>query len=282
MVQLAARAHRTSEERHVEHPIYFEPATIFCLCVLIPSTLRATQAPWPSRAGPPSSLRMQLKSDTSTFEYERHRACLSVKTSNDEPSHVPLHARTLRGVALSSWWSSLWSLSAQAARRGFRGIMEALNWYWRCTACIFFVFKCVTVYLKWWKTGMRGYFLFTTALRYQTFIFYFRFSDFDFPNIVNTGPNGNHKAPQWLLRSRLLATSTAIYASPCHTVEVLVVVRAGVIKLLEYPPDRQGYNWLVPKLFTEKWEMLSTSTSPRWNFAANCSRGSCWSVRVVE
>ena len=37
-----------------------------------------------------------------------------------------------------------------------------------------------------------------------------------------------------------------------HTVEVLVVVRAGVIKLLEYPPDKQGYNWLLPKLSTEE------------------------------
>ena len=35
-------------------------------------------------------------------------------------------------------------------------------------------------------------------------------------------------------------------------VEVLVVVRAGEIKLLEYPPDRQGYNWLLPELLTEK------------------------------
>ena len=38
------------------------------------------------------------------------------------------------------------------------------------------------------------------------------------------------------------------------TVEVLIVVRAGVIKLLEYPPDRQGYNWLLPELFTDKLE----------------------------
>ena len=36
--------------------------------------------------------------------------------------------------------------------------------------------------------------------------------------------------------SRLLATSTAIYASPCFAVEVLVVVRAGVIKLDVFPP----------------------------------------------
>ena len=113
----------------------------------------------------PSNLGVELKADASTCEYERHRACLSVKTSTDEPSHVPLHARTLRGAALSSWWTSLSSLSAQAACRGFRGLMEALSWYWRCTALFFFVFKCGTVYLNWWKTGMRGYFLFTTALR---------------------------------------------------------------------------------------------------------------------
>ena len=42
MVQLAARARRTSEERPVEYPIYSEQATIFCLCVIIPSTLGAT------------------------------------------------------------------------------------------------------------------------------------------------------------------------------------------------------------------------------------------------
>ena len=107
---------------------------------------------------------IDLKADTSTFEYDRHRACLSVQTPTDEPSHVPLHARTLRGTALSSWWTSVSSLSAQAACRSFRGLMKAPNWYWRCTAYIFFVFKCVTVYLNWWKTVMRGYFLFTTVL----------------------------------------------------------------------------------------------------------------------
>ena len=40
--------------------------------------------------------------DASTFECERHRACSSVKPSIDQPSHVPLHAHTLRGAALSS------------------------------------------------------------------------------------------------------------------------------------------------------------------------------------
>ena len=98
------------------HPFYIAKATLFCICLIISSTLRATRAPSGSRAGPPSNLGVELKADTSTFEYERHRVCLSVKTSNDEPSHVPLQARTLRGVVLSSWWSSLWSLSAQATR----------------------------------------------------------------------------------------------------------------------------------------------------------------------
>ena len=83
-------------------PFYIAKAPILCLCLVEASTLRATRAPWGSWAGPPSNLGVEFKADTSTFEYERHRACLSVKTSNDEPSHVPLHARTLRGVALSS------------------------------------------------------------------------------------------------------------------------------------------------------------------------------------
>ena len=50
----------------------------------------------------PSNLGVELQADALTFEYERHRACLSVKTPIDEPSRVPLHARTLRGAALSS------------------------------------------------------------------------------------------------------------------------------------------------------------------------------------
>ena len=76
-------------------------APIFCLCLVEPLTLRATRAPFGSRAGPPSNLGVELKDDTSTFEYERHRACLSVNTSTNEPSHVPRHAPTLRSAALS-------------------------------------------------------------------------------------------------------------------------------------------------------------------------------------
>ena len=102
MDQLAASARRTYEERPLEHPTQFEQALILCPRFIICPTLRATRASWASRAGPPSNLGVELKADTSTFEYERHRACLSVKALNDELSHVPLHARTLRSVALSS------------------------------------------------------------------------------------------------------------------------------------------------------------------------------------
>ena len=77
-------------------------APIFCLCRVLLLTLRATRAPCRSRAGRSSNLGVALSADASTFEYERHKACLSVKTSTNEPSHVPLHARTLRGAALSS------------------------------------------------------------------------------------------------------------------------------------------------------------------------------------
>ena len=102
MDQLAASARRTCEEWPLEHPLYFAQAPIFCPRFIICPTLRATRAPWASRAGPPSNLGVELKADTSTFEYERHRSCLSVKTSTDEPSHAPLHARTLKCIALSS------------------------------------------------------------------------------------------------------------------------------------------------------------------------------------
>ena len=83
-------------------PFYVAMALIICLCLVESLTLRATRVPWGSRAEPPSNLGVELKADASTVEYERHRACLSVKTSTDVPSHVPLHARTLRGAALSS------------------------------------------------------------------------------------------------------------------------------------------------------------------------------------
>ena len=65
-----------------------------------------------------------------------------------------------------------------------------------------------------------------------------------------------------------------VYASSCLTVEVLVVVRAGVIKLLEYPPDR-GVTGYFQNCLQKDEKILSTSTSFRRNFAVNCSCGPC-------
>ena len=59
-------------------------------------------------------------------------------------------------------------------------------------------------------------------------------------------------------------------SSSLSSVEVLLVVRAGVINLLEYPPDRQGYNWLPQNCLQKNEKILSTSTSPGRNFAVNC------------
>ena len=95
--------------------------SLFCLHLVFSLNLRATRAPCRSRAGPPSNLGVAVSADPSTFEYERHRACLSVKTSTDQPSHVPLHARILRGAALSSWGTSLSSLVRASRVHGFQG-----------------------------------------------------------------------------------------------------------------------------------------------------------------
>ena len=91
--------------------------------------LRATRAPCRSRTRPPSNLGIAVSADNSTFEYERHSACLSVKPSTDELSHVPLHARSLRCAAFRVDEPPFQALSAQATCRGFRGLMEAPNWY---------------------------------------------------------------------------------------------------------------------------------------------------------
>ena len=75
---------------------------IFRLHLVFSLNPRATRAPCRSRAGPPSNLGVAVNVDASTLEYERHRSCLSIKVSTDEPSHIPLHERILRGAALSS------------------------------------------------------------------------------------------------------------------------------------------------------------------------------------
>ena len=68
----------------------------------ITSNPRVTRAPYRCLAGPPSNCGVSVRADVTHDEYERHRACLSVKPSTDQLSHVPLYARVLRGAALSS------------------------------------------------------------------------------------------------------------------------------------------------------------------------------------
>ena len=75
---------------------------IFCLHFMLLLTLRATRAPYRSRAGPPSNCGVSVRAVVIHDEYERHRTGPSVNPSTDQPSHVPLHASTLRGADLSS------------------------------------------------------------------------------------------------------------------------------------------------------------------------------------
>ena len=69
----------------------------------------------------PSNLGVELKADASTFKYERHRACLSVNTSTDEPSYEPptrTHLAGRRSVELMKL--SLKPVRASRAE-GFQG-----------------------------------------------------------------------------------------------------------------------------------------------------------------
>ena len=68
----------------------------------------------------PSNCGVSVRVDVTHHEYERHGACPSVKPSTDQPSHVPLHACTLRGAALSSWGTSLLSLVLARRVQGFK------------------------------------------------------------------------------------------------------------------------------------------------------------------
>ena len=53
-----------------------------------------------------------------------------------------------------------------------------------------------------------------------------------------------------------LATSTAVYASPCRHLTVGSCCGSGWYNKASRVSPRQtgGYNWLPPKLFTEKYE----------------------------
>ena len=101
-ISLKPRACHICEELPGQNPLYFAQAPIFCLHSILFLILRATRAPYRSRAGPPSDCGIAVGADVTHDEYERHRACPSVKRSTKQPCHVPLHARTLRGAALSS------------------------------------------------------------------------------------------------------------------------------------------------------------------------------------
>ena len=52
--------------------------------------------PYRSRAGPPSNCSVSVWADVTHDEYERHRACPSVKRLSDQPSRVPLHTHLER------------------------------------------------------------------------------------------------------------------------------------------------------------------------------------------
>ena len=101
-ISLQPRARHTCEELWAEHPLYIAQASIFCSHFILLLTFRATRAPYRSLAGPPSNCGVSVRADVTHDECERHRACPSVKPLTEQPFHVHLHARTLRGAALSS------------------------------------------------------------------------------------------------------------------------------------------------------------------------------------
>ena len=96
-VQPYLRRRSGSKFPFISHRLQY---SAFASCYFLPSEPHEHRADLGQ--DPPSNLGVAVSAGASTFKSERHRACLSVKTSTDEPSHVPLHARTLRGAALSS------------------------------------------------------------------------------------------------------------------------------------------------------------------------------------
>ena len=95
------------------NPLCITQAPILCLHFRLALPVQSTPTPYRSLS---SICGMAVSADVTHDEYERHRACSSVKTSTNQPCHVPLHARTLRGAALSSSEAPFSSLVR--ARRG--------------------------------------------------------------------------------------------------------------------------------------------------------------------
>ena len=81
------------------NPLCIGQAPIFCLHFRLALSLQPTPALYMS---PPSICGVAFSADATHNDDERYRASPSVKPSTDQPSYVPLHARTLRGAALSS------------------------------------------------------------------------------------------------------------------------------------------------------------------------------------
>ena len=150
----------------------FTQVPMFCLHLVFSLNLRATQAPCRSRAGHPSNLGAAVSAVPSTFEYERHRACPSVKTSTDQPSHVPLHARTLRGAALSSWGTSLSSLLRASRVQGFQGPYGGSQLVPTLYRIYIFCFQMCNRLLELMKNGYAGIFPVYYSLERLSDLFY--------------------------------------------------------------------------------------------------------------
>ena len=118
-ISLEPRARHTCENVPERNLLYIAQAPIFFLHLILLLTLPSTRILYRSRARAPSNFGVTISADVTHDEYERHRACPSVRTSTDQSSHVPLHVRTSKGAALSSWGTSHSSLVRASRGQGF-------------------------------------------------------------------------------------------------------------------------------------------------------------------
>ena len=91
-------------------------------------------------------------------EYERQRVCLSLKTSTDVLFHVPLHARTLRGAALSNRGTPLSSLVRASRMQGFQGPYGGFQLVLTLYRIYIFCFQLSNRLLELMKRGYTGIF----------------------------------------------------------------------------------------------------------------------------
>ena len=156
-------------------PFYVAQAPIFCLCLVLLLTLRATRAPCRSWARRPSTLGVEVSADASTFEYKRHRVCPSVKTSTDQPFHVPLSTHTHFEARRSL---ELRNLPFQPCPREPRAGVSVASWRLSIGSDIvphIYIYIYIYIYcfqicnrlVELMKNGDAGTFLFITALSKQ-------------------------------------------------------------------------------------------------------------------